>query len=256
MNHPFLIRVLALVAALSLSLSALPSAAQSPSDHLKCFKVKDQKTFKHAAAEITAVQTQFNLSEACKVVGKAKLFCVPATKTVISIEDGSDNPFPGQHLEFDQTCYKIKCPAAEIAPELVSDQFGSRTLEKFKAAFLCTPAVKGSPPTTSTTTSTTSTTLSICTEDVKLCADGSTVGRDPANNCEFFPCPTTCATHADCRVYNDFCVESGCACLGASINEPDPPCPGGTVICLVNPCELDTYIPVCNAGVCEAQVQQ
>jgi hypothetical protein len=29
----------------------------------------------------------------------------------------------------------------------------------------------------------------VCTEDVKLCPDGSYVGRDPKRNCEFVPCP-------------------------------------------------------------------
>ena len=28
-----------------------------------------------------------------------------------------------------------------------------------------------------------------CTDDVKQCSDGSYVGRDPNNNCEFRPCP-------------------------------------------------------------------
>jgi putative hemolysin len=28
-----------------------------------------------------------------------------------------------------------------------------------------------------------------CTEDAKMCPDGSSVGRDPENGCEFFPCP-------------------------------------------------------------------
>lgn len=28
-----------------------------------------------------------------------------------------------------------------------------------------------------------------CTQDVKECPDGSYVGRDPQNNCEFFSCP-------------------------------------------------------------------
>eukprot|EP00754_Rhynchopus_humris_P030959 Rhum_TRINITY_DN15305_c0_g3::Rhum_TRINITY_DN15305_c0_g3_i1::g.151678::m.151678 len=27
-----------------------------------------------------------------------------------------------------------------------------------------------------------------CTKDAKVCPDGTVVGRDPANNCEFFPC--------------------------------------------------------------------
>ena len=28
-----------------------------------------------------------------------------------------------------------------------------------------------------------------CTQEVKGCADGSTVARDPQNNCEYRPCP-------------------------------------------------------------------
>jgi hypothetical protein len=28
----------------------------------------------------------------------------------------------------------------------------------------------------------------VCTEDAQQCPDGSFVGRDPLNNCEFFPC--------------------------------------------------------------------
>lgn len=28
-----------------------------------------------------------------------------------------------------------------------------------------------------------------CTQDAKICPDGTGVGRDPANNCEFKPCP-------------------------------------------------------------------
>ncbi len=28
-----------------------------------------------------------------------------------------------------------------------------------------------------------------CTADAKLCPDGSSVGRDPDNNCSFYPCP-------------------------------------------------------------------
>ena len=28
-----------------------------------------------------------------------------------------------------------------------------------------------------------------CTEDLKTCPDGTSVGRNPGNNCEFDPCP-------------------------------------------------------------------
>jgi hypothetical protein len=30
-----------------------------------------------------------------------------------------------------------------------------------------------------------------CTMDAKICPDGSAVGRNPANNCEFYPCPSS-----------------------------------------------------------------
>ncbi len=32
-------------------------------------------------------------------------------------------------------------------------------------------------------------TAEICTEDAKMCPDGTAVGRDGSNGCEFFPCP-------------------------------------------------------------------
>lgn len=36
-----------------------------------------------------------------------------------------------------------------------------------------------------------------CTEDARICSDGSTVGRDPQNNCQFFPCPLPGSTNPD-----------------------------------------------------------
>jgi len=29
-----------------------------------------------------------------------------------------------------------------------------------------------------------------CTADAKICPDGSSVGRNPDNNCEFYECPS------------------------------------------------------------------
>ena len=65
-----------------------------------------------------------------------------------------------------------------------------------------------------------------CTKDAMLCPDGSVVGRDPANNCEFFPCP-------------DFCINP-------MTGEPDH-----LVQCFVDPCT----VPTCEAdpdAMCEA----
>jgi hypothetical protein len=52
----------------------------------------------------------------------------------------SRGPQPG-----DEICYKAKCPTpvVPIPDQLIIDEFGSRTLTKFKTSYLCTPAVKG-----------------------------------------------------------------------------------------------------------------
>jgi len=43
-----------------------------------------------------------------------------------------------------------------------------------------------------------------CTQEAKLCSDGSAVGRDPNNNCEFFQCPGLeyCDTNNQCSSGN------------------------------------------------------
>ncbi|MBT4870476.1 MAG: hypothetical protein HON47_02800 [Candidatus Diapherotrites archaeon] len=42
-----------------------------------------------------------------------------------------------------------------------------------------------------------------CTDDAKICPDGSAVGRDPNNNCEFKPCPIGACT----MQYDPVCAE-------------------------------------------------
>jgi len=148
-------RVLSL-AVVAVMLGGAVATAQA-ADHLKCYKVKDNGKF-NAAVALTALQEQFGVNENCTVKGKANLFCVPVEKTVQSFEGLDKNgasvqiPLAGDDLADDRVCYKVKCPKVDIAPELVTDQFGSRNVEKFKAQYLCTPAIKGAPPTTTTTT--------------------------------------------------------------------------------------------------------
>jgi len=51
-----------------------------------------------------------------------------------------------------------------------------------------------------------------CTDDVKKCAAGSFVSRDPANDCEFKPCPASCCDPLMSSFpANPICRE-GCAC--------------------------------------------
>jgi hypothetical protein len=125
-----------------------------------------------------------------------------------------------------------------------------------------------------------------CTLDVQECADGSFVGRDPANGCSFFSCPSeeedvNCETCA-CG-YNDGCNDCQCSPDGSSVASctklaciwqgipkcldcSDPPpttvefctldvqaCPDGSLVgrdpqndCAFSPCKVDCV--VCPGG--------
>jgi len=62
-----------------------------------------------------------------------------------------------------------------------------------------------------------------CPDDGKICPNGTVVGRDPDNNCEWFPCPDKCdvgvldgrgrmlCLQNDCCIQNNTCVEE-CDC--------------------------------------------
>ena len=80
-----------------------------------------------------------------------------------------------------------------------------------------------------------------CTKDAKQCQDGSFVGRDSNNNCEFHPCPDpcdgACKFNQDCLLKNVITCPEGMVC---------PP----TVVCVDKPCNKK-----CPAGdVCEHMV--
>ena len=130
----------ALAVGLAIALQAATASAQ-PFDHYKCFKAKDTaKVFKKAAVDLTALQSEFP-NENCGLKAKPKKVCIPASKQVLGVEDGNDNPFDAQVLTNAQVCYKMKCPKATISPLEVTDQFGTRDIEKFKPSTLCVPAV-------------------------------------------------------------------------------------------------------------------
>jgi hypothetical protein len=232
-----------------LSLTPVLAAAQTPADHLQCHKVTDSSKFKFADVTLIALETSFQVPAGCTVKGKAKEICIPTSKAVIE----TDAPVPPFVPVVDPAaasyvCYKLKCPKQEVVDTLVTDQFGVRDLQKIKkAGKLCVPIAHGVVTTTTTTTM-----PAVCTEDVKVCSDGSVVQRDPANNCEFERCPGDCDVDADCRVYSSFCTETACQCLATGQTDPDPVCENGTVICLVDPCLAIPSTPVCSGGVCTA----
>jgi len=114
-------------------------------DHLKCFKIRDESTFASADVDLDASSSGFDV-EGCTVKGRAKEFCVPAGKTIVSIVDGNAITLDGETLAYSRLCYRLKCPESTIAPLEVTDQFGTRTISGFKAVELCTPAIFGGPP--------------------------------------------------------------------------------------------------------------
>jgi len=124
------------------ALVSLPNAANAQlRDHLKCYRVKGVSTFSSATVDLAALRPRFP-SDNCRIKGRATELCVPASKTVVSLEGGSGQALPGQDLSDAQLCYKLKCPKAAIAPVDVSDQFGTHVIGKFRATKICGPAIE------------------------------------------------------------------------------------------------------------------
>lgn len=113
------------------AIAAGPGQAQR-ADHMQCFKIKDERL--KAFADINS--EQFGLDEGCKI-GKARFFCVPATKTDVSIDtlDYMTGVNPGARI-----CYNAKCKGSSAPDTMAADQFGSRSLKLDSSRLLCTPA--------------------------------------------------------------------------------------------------------------------
>jgi hypothetical protein len=164
--------------ALALLLAGAGEGRAQTYDHLQCFKIRDEKTFRDAAVDLDSVLTQFGL-QSCTIKGGAKKLCVPADKAVTSITDGAVIAATSEELGALRLCYKLRCPTTTVPGMTVSDQFGSRSVGSFKAVELCTPANQGPPPTTSTTSTTTTTdTTSTTLPDLDDTFDGVTL--DPS----------------------------------------------------------------------------
>jgi len=135
--------------AVLLVLFVAPTAQARADDHLKCYKIRDELKLKGI---VDLDSSQFGLESGCKI-GKAKLFCVPVTKTVIEAADAKTGPISllpvfGPPAPGDRVCYKVKCPRppTPIPGQEISDQFGNRNVGSFKTSLLCTPAITGPPP--------------------------------------------------------------------------------------------------------------
>ena len=252
----------AVFAGLVVSLSSTVASAQT-FDHLKCYKMKDPHNFT-AVANLTPFQNPpFPLEPGCRIKVRGTEFCIPVDKALGS-STAPSAPVVGQPLQNDYICYVMRCPkpATPIPSVLVSDQFGSRTLQKFVARRICTPAIKGLPTTTTTTTTTTLPTNPCSLDTAGNCNGtcpntGDTCLYDPATGaCGCGPQSAQCALDINgtcaglCPNANDICLPNAAgtpcscqqqpvACNFATFPACNGTCPGGQV------CEKDVTTSFC-----------
>jgi hypothetical protein len=129
------------------NVSTILDITLATADHLQCFRIRDPLKLR---GRVDLDSPQFGLTSGC-TIGRARYFCVPAAKSVTAATDNSTGdpimllPISGEVLR-DTICYNVKCPRPVVRSQLVSDQFGSRTITMLGTKLLCTPAVKGPPP--------------------------------------------------------------------------------------------------------------
>jgi hypothetical protein len=200
---------------IALGLFAGAVRAQAPTpvgvlDHLMCYKMVDPLQIRAAVTMFSDVQPQFSQRQ-CTLV-KPVEFCVPATKTTVTPPLTTPNLI-GQPLQNDYICYLVKCAGSPSPPnENVTDQFGTRTQQKYQPFTICAPARKA--PTT-------------CHQATL----GSSSTRAPV-------CGGTCPNAGDKCAIDP--ADKGCKCLPAIPCQGSPDargvcggtCPDATQVCV------------------------
>jgi hypothetical protein len=118
------------------------AAATVPSDHLKCFKVRDSLPSAVYTADLGGLVAE----PGCFIKVPGQLLCIEATKTNVSPTPPDPNVTgPTAHRYM---CYKTKCTKG-TAPAQVQwhDQFGDRpVLPAVPSKLLCAPELRPQPP--------------------------------------------------------------------------------------------------------------
>ncbi len=132
------------VAAVVILFAVPERSAAAVDDHLFCHKLTDSLAVE---ATVTIDAQRLGMSAGC-TLGRAKLYCSPATKSVVTSRTPI-LPIDGPPLSDARICYKVRCNERPPS-ERESDQFGTHTLKKLTPRLLCTPAVPGPAVPTST----------------------------------------------------------------------------------------------------------
>jgi hypothetical protein len=122
-----------------------PSSAAAQFDHLECFKIKDPHKFEATADLVPGQTPPFPVASGCDIKVSGRKYCVPVDKQ-LSSSTAPGVEFPTTDVASDFVCYKMKCPRVEIPDTEITDQFGTRTVARFKTTEICAPAVTGLPP--------------------------------------------------------------------------------------------------------------
>ena len=60
---------------------------------------------------------------------------------------------------------------------------------------------------------------------------------DASTPSDLAPPTSSCTVRTECRLYPSYCVTAPCHCIALGRQDVNPPCVGGQMICLVDPCQ-------------------
>jgi hypothetical protein len=147
------LHTLSLTLSIALALAAGPAFAgpdNGPalgSDHLKCFKVKDELAPKTVlTADVDPQQNPPFRDENCRIELPASHFCIDVAKS--NVLDRNDQPWPTLPITGPATgdflCYRMRCDR-EVVDVETADQFRIRQIQTKRSDFFCAPAEKVDP---------------------------------------------------------------------------------------------------------------
>ena len=223
---------LALLATLAVAFTAPAARAQFDPlhNHLQCYKIRSRMK----PAKTVMLNDQFGNSVAAVLT--PVLLCLPTQKTCDIAGGCGQDPEPAVPVRHFK-CYKVKVPRSPARPAVVlTDQFGTETVQVGAATLLCTPVLKipvGQTTTTSTST-TTSTTTPFCTLITTgvaplcggSCPDPTATCADvPGAGCRCVTPPAPCGGSPVGGVCGGLCTDPALTCqlVGAACQCAPPP---------------------------------
>jgi hypothetical protein len=116
---------------------------------------------------------------------------------------------------------QIRC----VKPRQTTDSYGTTDPYETSSSTVPTPSTTSITPTAPTASTTSIDYPHVCTKDAMMCPDGSYVGRDVENNCEFYPCPPDnhecdqylceAEKEEECVNLGEYCSWTGYGCINS-----------------------------------------